>query len=385
MMERIPLTEEELGSKLAKLLSPSTPEKILEGFARGLVPGFSPDQMLKGYYQLALRGDTWYELVKDTLVKLPEATYFSAFSAGLPPPVLGFLASQPIPASVLPKLVMLPETPGDAIADIARHAPESLCIVIGDNQARLLQHPPIIESLYMNPNTPMSLSMRIIELAARNRLQLQLAAYDEMVKALELDEDAFDDPLDAELAQAEVDERFKAAAAEADGRDWDIGEKNDAEDGQKEDGQEEESNGENDLSRPDADVPRNLGSLPVFARIRLAQLGNRFMRSQLIRDSNKLVAMAVIKSPGMTDIEVEEYSKNRQLSEDVIRYIAHRKDWLKSYKVKSNLVNNPKTPVTVALQLLSHLRDNDLRAVARSRNVQQAVRSAALQRLNAKK
>ncbi len=380
-MERTPLSEDELGTKLARLLSPSTPEKLLQGFAKGLAPGFSPDQILKGLYQLALRGEEWYGWVKDTLVKLPEATYLSAFSAGLPPVVLDFLASQPIPASLLPRLVMLPETPGETIAAIARHASESLCVVIGDNQARLLQYPPIIEALYLNPNTPMSLAMRIIELAARNRLELQLAAYDEMVKSLELDDVAFDDPLDAELAQAEMDERTRFAVSEAEGRDWEI-DPSQAEDGEEsQEGEQQEPN----PSRPDADVPRNLGSLPVFARIRLAQLGNRFMRSQLIRDSNKLVAMAVIKSPAITDIEVEEYSKNRQMSEDVIRYIAHRKDWLKSYRVKANLVNNPKTPVTVALQLLSHLRDNDLRAVARSRNVQQAVRSAALQKLNAKK
>lgn len=377
-MDRTPLTEEELGPKLARLLSPDTPEKIQQGFAKGLAPGFSPDQILKGLYQLALRGNTWYEQVKDTLVKLPEATYLAAFTAGLPGRVLGFLATQPVPSPVLSKLVMLPETPGESIAELARHASEPLCIVIGENQARLLQYPPIIEALYMNPATPMSLAMRIIELAARNRLELQLAAYDEMVKALELDELAFDDPLDAELAQAEMDEGYKSAQAETANRDWEPA-------SSQEKKTDEENDGENDSDTQSVETPRRLGSLPVFARIRLAQLGNRFVRSQLIRDSNKLVAMAVIKSPAMTDIEVEEYSKNRQLSEDVIRYIAHRKDWLKSYRVKANLVNNPKTPVTVAMQLLVHLRENDLRAVARSKNVQQAVRTAAMQRLNAKK
>lgn len=376
-MQFAPLSEEELGPKLAKLLSPATPEKIVQGFARGILPGFSPDQMLKGWYQLALRGDEWREWIKDALVQLPPSAYFSAFSTELPSCVLGFLATQPIPPNVLPQLVMLPATPGEAIAEIARTAPESLCIVIGENQARLLQYPPIIEALYMNPNTPMSLSMRIIELAARHQLELQLAAYDEMVKALDLEEAKYEDPLDAELAQAEIDERYKQATTETEGRDWDLE--------PQENENPLENTDENDPLKPNANVPRNLGKLPVFARIRLAQLGNRFVRSQLIRDSNKLVAMAVIKSPGMTDIEVEEYSKNRQLSEDVIRYIAHRKDWLKSYRVKTNLVNNPKTPVTVALQLLSHLRDNDLRAVARSKNVQQAVRSAAMQRLNTKK
>jgi hypothetical protein len=378
-----PLTEEELGVKLSRLLDPGTPEKLQQGFAKGLAPGFSPDQLLLGLYQLGLRGGEWREQVRGTLIKLPDAAFFSAFNTGLPARVLDFVGAFPIPSTALERLVMLPDTPGETIAVIARGASEKLCVIIGENEARLLIHPPIIEALYLNKRTPMSLAMRIIELAARHRLDLQLAAYDEMVKALDLDDLHFDDPMDAEFAAAELDEKFRSVEEHVGGLDWNPAEA--AADATEEDGDGEKGEDELQKMKPSEDVPRNMGSLPIFARIRLAQLGNRFVRSQLIRDTNKLVSMAVIKSPGMSDMEVEEYSKNRQLPEDVIRYISSRKDWVKNYRVKVNLVNNPKTPVTTSMGLLSHLRDGDLRALARSKNIPQAVRSAAVQRLHAKK
>ncbi len=363
-----PLSEEELGPKLTRLLSPTTPEKIQQGFAKGLAPGFSPDQILLGLYQLKLRGEEWSELTRNTLVHLPDSMYLTAFQTDLPAPVLDYVGCAPIPATALEKLVMLPKTPGETIAYISRACSENLAVIIGDNQARLLSWPPIIESLYMNRNTPMSLAMRIIELAARHKLELSLDAYDEMVKALSMDDLEFDDPMDAEFAAAELDEKFKCASQLEPGADWNPDEEGDDE--------ESENNRE---------VPVILSNLPVSARIRLAQMGNRFQRSQLIRDANKLVAIAVVKSPAITDAEVEEYSKNKQLPEDVIRYISHRKDWVKNYRVKYNLANNPKTPMTTSMALINHLRDNDLRALARSRNVPQAVRQAAAQRLHKKK
>jgi hypothetical protein len=375
-----PLSDEELGPKLARLFSPTTPEKVQMAFAKGMAPGLSPDAIILGLYQLGLRGGEWREHVRDTLIKLPEAAYFLAFSTGLPERVLDFIGAFPIPSTAIEKLVMLPDAPGETIATIAKGANEKLCVIIGDNEARLLKHPPIIEALYLNRHTPMSLAMRIIELAARHRLDLQLAAYDEMVKALDLDELHFDDPTDAEFAAAELDEQFKSVHEHVQTKDWTPpGEEESVE----QDGDEDPDSP--DKMKPTDDVPRNMGALPIFARIRLAQLGNRFVRSQLIRDSNKLVSMAVIKSPGMSDAEVEEYSKNRQLPEDVIRYISHRKDWVKNYRVKINLVNNPKTPVTTSMQLLNHLRESDLRSLARSKNVPQALRSAAVQRLHSKK
>ena len=41
-------------------------------------------------------------------------------------------------------------------------------------------------------------------------------------------------------------------------------------------------------------------------------------------------------------------SRNRNIGDEVLRVIASSPEWLKSYSVKKNLVENPKTPVTLA-------------------------------------
>src|SRR5207249_1104691 len=50
------------------------------------------------------------------------------------------------------------------------------------------------------------------------------------------------------------------------------------------------------------DLP--IDKLSVAAKIRLATLGNAFARAILIRDPVRMVALAAINSPGMTDNEV---------------------------------------------------------------------------------
>jgi hypothetical protein len=71
-----------------------------------------------------------------------------------------------------------------------------------------------------------------------------------------------------------------------------------------------------------------------------------------------------------------------------MNYILRNREWLKSYQVKVNLVNNPKTPPANSLKLLQFLHPNELKNVARNRNVPQMVQNqarAALQKAAAAK
>ena len=64
----------------------------------------------------------------------------------------------------------------------------------------------------------------------------------------------------------------------------------------------------------------------------------------LIRDPLKMVAMAAIKSPGVTEIEAARYAGNQTLPEEVIRYIATKREWTKLYGVKVLAVPQPEDP-----------------------------------------
>ena len=123
--------------------------------------------------------------------------------------------------------------------------------------------------------------------------------------------------------------------------------------------------------------PGVLSTLPVIDRMKLAMRGTREQRGQLIRDSNKLVAAAVLSSPKLTEPEVENFARMANLSEDVVRIIAVNRSWVKNYNVVSALTRNPKTPPALAMGFLQRLNERDLKRLSIDRNVSEPVRLAA--------
>jgi hypothetical protein len=135
--------------------------------------------------------------------------------------------------------------------------------------------------------------------------------------------------------------------------------------------------GEGDAEENTEDDPTVLASLPIVERMKLASKGTRSQRAQLVRDSNKLVAAAVLSSPKLTESEVEAFAKMANVTEDVLRTIAMNRTWMKNYGVISGLTRNPKTPPGLSMQLVQRLNEKDLKALATDRNVPEAVRLAA--------
>jgi hypothetical protein len=127
----------------------------------------------------------------------------------------------------------------------------------------------------------------------------------------------------------------------------------------------------------DSDVAQVLGSLSIVERMKLAMKGTKGQRAQLIRDSNKLVAAAVLSSPKLTESEVEAFAKMANVSEDVLRTIATNRSWVKNYGVIAGLTRNPKTPPGISMQMVQRLNERDLKMLAIDRNVPEAVRLAA--------
>ena len=120
-----------------------------------------------------------------------------------------------------------------------------------------------------------------------------------------------------------------------------------------------------------------LSALPIIERMKLAMKGTRAQRAQLVRDSNKLVAAAVLSSPKLTEVEVEAFAKMANVTEEVLRTIAMNRTWTKHYGVIAGLVKNPKTPPAISLNLLQRLNERDLKMLTIDRNVPEAVRLAA--------
>src|SRR5262249_43223242 len=131
----------------------------------------------------------------------------------------------------------------------------------------------------------------------------------------------------------------------------------------------------------DEEKKLKISDLSPAGKIRLATLGNAFARAVLIRDTNRQVAMAAIRSPAGTDMEVLRYASNRGLDDEIVRYIANQRQWVRLYGVKVALVNNPKCPLPVSMRFLAHLNVRDLKSVSRSKGIPSALSMAAKQML----
>jgi len=123
---------------------------------------------------------------------------------------------------------------------------------------------------------------------------------------------------------------------------------------------------------------QTLIQMSVPKKIRLALVGNQEARSVLIRDPNKVIPLAVLRNPRLSEDEVIMYAQLRSLPEDVFSAMAKHKTWIKNYQVKLGLVSNPKAPLPLAIKLLDHLHDRDLSNLSKSKNVSYVLaRSAA--------
>ena len=118
-------------------------------------------------------------------------------------------------------------------------------------------------------------------------------------------------------------------------------------------------------------------NMSVFDKIKLARLGNKEARALLVRDPNKLVASAAVRSPKVSDLEVVGFAKSRNVGDEVLRIIAASREWTRNYQVKLALAANPKTPQPSAVKFLNYLQDKDLKNMMKSKEVSSVISTQA--------
>jgi hypothetical protein len=123
---------------------------------------------------------------------------------------------------------------------------------------------------------------------------------------------------------------------------------------------------------------QKINRLDVKGRIQLALKGNKEERSLLIRDGTKVVALAVLEAPKLSDGEVEKFASQKNVLESVLRQIPLKRRFMKNYKVVRNLVANPRTPLDLGLGLMKHLLSADLKNLSGNKEISETVRKLAL-------
>lgn len=372
-----------------KILDPAGPAPLKMMAAKGVAPGLKPGDVVLLVLLLAEGEGPAAEQAKKTLEALPAPLLNGALAGDLHPGVLDALGTTYASnAGVAERILLHPAILPDTVVAMAKVASEPVCELIATNEERMLAHPAIIEALYLNRSTRMSTADRILELAVRNKIELALPAFAQAAAAIagELIEEPSEEPsfVDGQFADAQ------RIAAEV----------------QLDDGEDTHALNEDTGVEEVVDKAKPLHAvwamLRASERIRLVQLGGIHVRDEKtkketeyrfdqkalrmigIRDANPLVSTSALKAPGMTDADVVRIATLRNISQDVLGEIAISREWTRHYMVKYNLVANPRTPFAHAVKFIVHLRENDLKMIAKSKDVSGAVQTAARQQLQRK-
>ena len=355
-----PLREDQLPATVTRNVAARAPKPLRLMTARGLAP-MSPRDLVTAQFVLTFDAEEAIRTAaQNSLAALDQRIANAVLSdPQLPPEVLAYLA-QALSGedAYLEKILLNPSAPTAAFLAVAAVGSEDICEIVANNQAQLLAEPEIARQLSQNPSALKSTVDRAIDFLVRNGVIL------DEVKAFE---DAF--------LRLNGEERLKAAAhIELPSEMVDPSEIR------------ERRFIEDDEDLPDSEdvklsILAKLRTFNVAERVAAATKGNKTVRTECLRDTNRLVALAAVTSPKMTEPEILAAAHSRLVHQDVILTIIRDKknNWVRNYQVKVALVNNPKTPVPEAVRMVPGLNARDLKAVARSRNVAAGVRNRANQ------
>jgi hypothetical protein len=356
----LPLPLEQLPASVQRFCNPAGPLAARLMAAKGLVPVKGHDQITL----LAQLGSDAEEQVRntalDSLLRLPEGVLQAACDAALLPAVLHFLARTFKKDDLLSRLAANHVSADATVEEIARSCSETLAERIAVNEQRLLRAPTIIEALYKNRNTRMSTADRLIELCARNGVVLHgIPSFEAAVEAVhgQLIPEPSDEPLPQDMS-------FQNTLAE---------------DKDENAFEEDKAKGIEEVKQAYKPLNMQILEMSKSEKLRLALIGSMAARAILVRDHSKQVAMATIQSPQLTVGEAADIARSKEVSEEILRYIGNKKEWIKSSEVKHNLCFNSKTPVGISMRFISHLRMEELKALAKNRNVPGQLKSLATQ------
>ena len=360
-----PITSEFLPPNMVKHVDPKAPVPLRMMAAKALVP-LSPADMLSVLFMLSYDPDQGVrDQVQKTASTLQDRTAASGFrDEEVHPPVLGwFLRLYGQNDTYAEMLILNGNTPDDAVAAVAEGCSQRTAETIGQNQLRLLRHDGIIRALSKNPNAVGALIDGVCDFAVRSGMMLEDVPQMLEARVRLFGPQAATQPPPKEGPTADdIMSEFAMPDAATEGAD-----------------------GEapiDDAKR--LSLSKRIMAMNVSEKIKLATKGNKEARGILMRDSNKLVAVAVIRSPRITDGEVLVQAQSKICMDDVLRVIYSNREWLRKYSIKLALVKNPKVPQGVSMRLMTTLHEHDVKSLAKDKNVPGSVQMLAKKQIDKK-
>ena len=249
----------------------------------------------------------------------------------------------------------------NAIIDLARRAEPHVQEIIVINQTRILRAPQILDALLENPRLSPEARRRALE--TREEFFEKKARLEEIKRILgeqeTIDEAAPIDAISDLLEQAKDD----ATPSLRDAHEVTV----------------EGLEGDKKQS-----MWAILLKMTISEKVQLAFKGDKTVRMILVRDRNRIVASAAIRNPRISESEVEAIAGMRNVEEEILRIIGHRRDWTSKYPIAVALAKNPKAPIGVVVPLINRLTLRDLKGLKDDKGVSEAVRANARKLYQAK-
>lgn len=316
---------------LLKYLAPTSPKELRMGVAaRSLGEELLPEDEVTVLFVLSFDKDAELSgAAKKSLVEMPLQSLLEALDAALDPLVIKkILELRGDDEAVQAMAAMNPGVDDATLAELASTGPDEVIVALSEDVELLAAKPFVKEALRNNPRTSNSVRLSLSEFKPR-----PVEGAKKTVEHSKLDKDLTDEK------KAKSDEQ---------------------------------------------NIYKLITTLNAGQKLKLALSGNKSARDVLIKDSNKVIAMSVLKNPRITEEEVQKVTLTKGTNDDMLRQIARNKEWVKSYSIRVGMLTNPKTPLQVSLKLLDSVYEKDLQSIAKSKNVPNALASAARRRLETK-
>ena len=312
---------DELLEYLVKKNLAFTEEEYLESSVFALLRPKFHDQALSVLGQITLS-------VRENYVQKKEAS----------PQVAEFILQEALQAdhsSTLALIIQNAHFPIDFLMRIAAQGKAASLEVLLENQVRLIAYPEILEKIEQNPECGPFVQGKIKE--------LRDFYFQSQVMDVIPEEDVLNDLAKIAVPEQDTDKELGLAV----------------------------------MQETAMTALQRINRMTISQRIRLALTGDKTERLILIKDSNRMVQLAVIESPKMADDEVLIHTRNLSLSGEIIGKIANNREWTKNYSIIMALVQNPKTPIHRAISFIKQLHSRDLKLLIQDRNVNPVIRNLA--------
>ncbi len=326
-----------------KFADPESPASVRAMAARGALP-LPPPQIVSVLFVLAQDEDPAVrERATTSLAELPDRILVPALQADIDAAILDHVARQSVAKpDLLEKIALNAATSDVTFCFLAALPLARIVDIVATNQVRLMRCDQLVEVLSENPVTSPATLDRVLEFLG---IPVPDRAPPETVPEAPPPKPGTADPeqefLDLDSTEGLPEEGVAEFKDESD----------------------------EETEKRSQSLFGQIQGMSVMQKIKLARFGNAEARSILIRDRNKLVSGAAIRSPKLGDNEVLGFAKSRAISDEILRVIGNSREWCKSKAIKVALVMNPKTPVATSMKFLGHLSDGELLSAMKSKDV----------------